>query len=200
MAHDWIEEIAARAPAQIDAQLAIGETRAKELARIEEADYERRRADAKVDVARHAKLADEEVLPLQRERLDAHREWGRALGEPETGRPAGNVSGTHVSDAERKQRERARKIAAIPEDRFEEFKACDDPDRLTLAGALRLLPRTKSTKPTKSLMHQFRSACYVHVGLRRDRGDSDEKIRAELVANIDWALRQPPQTGQGEEL
>jgi hypothetical protein len=39
--------------------------------------------------------------------------------------------------AERKERERARKIAAVDETAFEMYKACEDSDRLTLAGLLK---------------------------------------------------------------
>lgn len=76
-------------------------------------------------------VADEELLPLLRDRLDCWREWGQALGVPEAGRPQGNVTGSHVSDAERKQAERARSLASVPDDKYRVYREQAEPDRLT---------------------------------------------------------------------
>ena len=109
-----------------------------QLSRLEETERERRLADARLDVARRARLSDEELLPFARARLDAWREWGVALGDAEIGRPEGNVSADDVLDGtERTARHKARKVADIPESRFEAYKAAADPDSLTLAGILR---------------------------------------------------------------
>jgi hypothetical protein len=194
MAHDQIAEKTAGPPAQVDGQLGLGETRAQELARIEEADLKRRYADAELTVAQKAKRADEELLLIARRRLDAWREWGLALGRPMSPEEAGAVRGSDSSTSERDAQYRARRIAAIPEDKFEEFKTGAGPDKLTLAGALRLLPRAGGErKPTKSLMHQFRSACWVAVRLRRAQNRDDKQIGRELHAAVDWALRQSEQ-------
>jgi phage N-6-adenine-methyltransferase len=120
-------------------ELAVPE--AAPLARLEELELERRKADARFDVARRAKLSDEELLPFARARLDAWREWGIELGEPTTGRPPGNVTDGHISEPERKARERARRIAAVPADEFEAYKAQVDPDELTLAGLYATSPK-----------------------------------------------------------
>lgn len=80
-----------------------------EVGPVEQARYEAALADAKVDVAKRAQLADEEVVGLLRERGDAWREWGR------------------------KRHERARKIAAIPEEKYLEWRAGEAPEDLTWA-------------------------------------------------------------------
>lgn len=109
------------------------------VASLDELDGQRRYADAEVLVARKARLSDVELLPLMRGRLDAWRAWGIALG------PAEHVPGpgrgkrddeSRFSDAERKDRERARKIARVPPEIYEAHRQQDDPDELTLAGLL----------------------------------------------------------------
>jgi len=128
----------------------VDRTRNAKLARLAEADYERRYADAELVTARKAKLSDEELLPLARRRLDAWREWGEALGPAV---PGGNPKGRRTSESDRqseseyKDRERARKISAVDGDDFETYKAGEEPDKLTLAGCIRLLPRPESETP-----------------------------------------------------
>jgi ParB family chromosome partitioning protein len=118
---------------------AVDRTRSAALAALEEADHARRYADAEVDVARRAQLSDEEVLPLARNRLDAWRAWGRALGDAEHGgdRRSNQVTADNLNGAERQSRLKARAIAAVLEDAFETYKAVEDPDKLTLAGLLK---------------------------------------------------------------
>lgn len=114
------------------------------VARIAEKEYERRRADAKVDLAKRARLADEELVPLMRDRLEAWREWGEALGEAEfKGRQVIDDGQSPITDAQAKERERARKLAwAVPPDEYSSYLDHDKPDELTIAGALRLIPRS----------------------------------------------------------
>lgn len=108
------------------------------LTPLAEADHARRRADATVDLARRARVADEELVPLMRERGDAWREWGRQLGAAEIGgQRAGHVTGGHVADADRKAVERARKLAAVDDDDYQQWRDSATPEGLTLAALLR---------------------------------------------------------------
>lgn len=72
---------------------------------------------------------------MTRVRLRAKRRWGELLPEPEMPK-AGPGRGhktcdesSRVSDAERKQTERARKLAAIPKEAFESALENSEPDR-----------------------------------------------------------------------
>ena len=109
-------------------------TRAAHLARLEETERARRLADAELDVARRARLSDEDLLPFARARLDAWREWGNALGPADKGYRSESDT---LTDSDYKARERARKVADVPEHLFQAYRAGVDPDNLTLAGALR---------------------------------------------------------------
>jgi hypothetical protein len=97
--------------------------------RLAKLDTARRASDAKVSIARKAKASDEDLVPLMRERLDAWRAWGIALGEPESKAESGRKGGQAVNeihsldDTERKDRELARKIAAVPEPIFDARRA-----------------------------------------------------------------------------
>jgi hypothetical protein len=113
----------------------------RELALIEtpeDADLLRRKVEALIAVARKARREDIEVEwpELLRLRLDAWRKWGELLG-PSPG-PGGDTSNAsdRASDAEYKNRERARKLAALPEEKYREYRARNEIDRLTLAGLL----------------------------------------------------------------
>jgi len=126
----------------------VDRTRDAQLARQAELDHQRRYADAEVAVARKARLSDGELVPLMRARLDAWCEWGDALGPPEPNVEAGRKGAQRVTDshtlanAERKDRERARKIAAIRRKhagRYREYRDHTQPDTLTLAGLLRFV-------------------------------------------------------------
>src|SRR5262245_49524900 len=118
----------------------VGEHRDAQIARIAEADLARRYADAELTAARKARLADEEILPYARQRVERWADWGDTLGEPEIGgHREGHVTGSHVEPAERKERERARDVAEVRRDspdRYETHLARTDPDKITLAGLL----------------------------------------------------------------
>ena len=88
---------------------------------------------------------------LLRLRLDAWRRWGEMLGEADAG---GNPKGQRTSESDRlsdsdyQARHRARKLAFdVPDDAYFEYRAREDPDKLTLAGALRLVPAPAHDEP-----------------------------------------------------
>lgn len=109
-----------------------------QLSRLEETERERRRSDAAFEVAKRARLSDEELLPFARARLDAWRDWGIELGpaEVDSPPPGGVSSGNAMDGSERAARHKARKIALVDEESFEAYKASEEPDKLTLAGLL----------------------------------------------------------------
>lgn len=89
------------------------------------------------EAARLARLAEATVGAMTRVRLKAKRRWGELLGPAEVGRPKENVTGGHVSeDADRKQVERARKLAAIPAEAFEAALENTEPENPPTETAL----------------------------------------------------------------
>lgn len=124
----------------------------RELSRVEELDLERRKADAIFEWAQKAKKADDELLPYARARLDAWREWGIALREAEIGRPKGNVTdGNVLNGSDRVDRNRARKVAKVPEEKFLSYREAENPDDLTLAGLYRIVRKKELDKTRRDL-------------------------------------------------
>lgn len=126
----------------------------KELALInttDEADVFRRKVEAFIAVARKAPVGSIEVEwpELLRLRLDAWRKYGELLGPAERGNPElRNVTASHIGDDERKRRERARKLAFdVSDEDYYAYRSREDADKLTLSGALRLVPAPKLPKP-----------------------------------------------------
>jgi hypothetical protein len=84
------------------------------------------------EAARRARLADVTVAAYARLRLRAKRRWGELLPKPEPkagpgrGHTKTRDEQSQVSDADRKSAERARKLAAIPEQTFEAALECTD--------------------------------------------------------------------------
>ncbi len=117
----------------------------------EDADYLRREVEAFIAIARKApaKQIEVEWPALLRLRLDAWRRWGELLGEPKRNHSRKKLSdGESLSDAEKKERERARKLAFdVPDDAYFAYRARENTDKLTLAGALRLAPAPEHDDP-----------------------------------------------------
>lgn len=111
---------------------------ASELVQIAEARWAAKKADAVVDIARRAELADEDILPLLRERADVWRRWGQLLGEAEIGgHREGHVTASNVDGAERQRRHKARKVWAIPEERYKAWRDSGELEALTFAALFR---------------------------------------------------------------
>jgi len=112
----------------------------------EDADELWRKVATVEEAARRARLADVTVAAYTRLCLRAKRRWGELLPTPESGAPKGNrnaaadnVTDGHVeSDADRKSVERARKLAAIPEELFAAHLAQEGPDALAEAALTRI--------------------------------------------------------------
>ncbi len=117
----------------------------------EQADLLRREVEAFIAVARKApaKAIEVEWPALLRLRLDAWRRWGELLGPAEHGGIRKQVTdGDLLDSAETTRRERARKLAfEVPDDLYHQYRASENPDKLTLAGALRLVPAPRLEKP-----------------------------------------------------
>lgn len=178
----------------------LARTGSVEVAPLAEADLHRRRADAAVLVARKALVADEQLVPLLRERGDAWREWGLLLGPAEKGAPEGNqnaknnVTVRHVdSDADRKARERARKIAAVHEAEYLAWRDSPDPDTLTLASLLRI--ETRRARQHAVREHRHETAGAVDVDLM----DACDFLRG-LGEPADLLLTDPPYSTDVEDI
>jgi site-specific DNA-methyltransferase (adenine-specific) len=80
-------------------------------------------------------------------RLKAERKYGTLLGKAESGRPEKNVSSGHVlSNAERTAAKKARQVAAVPDEVFEDY--VDQAEEPTRAELLR------TTKAAKKSAHK----------------------------------------------
>lgn len=78
--------------------------------------------------------------------LEAQRRYGQILGAAKTGRPK-NVSGTYVPPAERVAKSQARKVAAVPQELFEEYiEEAEQPSR---EGLLREARKRSGAEPRK---------------------------------------------------
>lgn len=123
----------------------------RELGPVDEARYEAALADAKVDVARRAQVADEELVPLLRERADRWREWGASLGAPESKSESGRKGGSRdtesqLDDAERKRRQRARTIADIEDGKYRAWRdGGESPEELTWTALLKAAHVSQAT-------------------------------------------------------
>lgn len=62
-------------------------------------------------------------------RLRAKRRWGELLPEPEPGGNNNRVTDGHTEPADRKSAERARKLAALPEEAFEAALETSEPEK-----------------------------------------------------------------------
>lgn len=123
------------------AALALVDEAERALAAVDnpaDADELWRKVKAVEEAARLARLSEVVVASMARVRLRAKRRYGELLGPAQTGRPQGNVTARHVStNGDRKAVERARKLAAVPEDVFAAHLEQGDPDKLTEAAVLR---------------------------------------------------------------
>lgn len=90
--------------------------------------------------------ASEVCRAASRTRLRAERRYGELLGETATPEEAAQQggSGNALLPQEKMERQRARKVAAVPEDTFLAYLAHEDADRLTRAGLLRAARPTPS--------------------------------------------------------
>ena len=136
-----------------DNALQLAEQAALALAAVKterEADELWRRVKAVEEAARLAGVYEDAALGLRRIQLRAKRRYGQLLGEAKLGAPAGNKSASKnnvhkvdvVSKRERVQRQKARKLAEVPAEVFEEVLAADSIERVTESAILRSLKGT----------------------------------------------------------
>lgn len=112
----------------------------------EEAEDLLRRVTAYQQVVKIVKVGREQERRWAVIRLQAERKMGELLGPAENHGPA-TVTPGHGStdDSDRKANERARKIAAVPQEDFEEYiETAEEPSR---AGLLRTVKEQPADKP-----------------------------------------------------
>jgi phage N-6-adenine-methyltransferase len=112
-----------------------------EVSTPEDADEIWRKVRAVEEAARLARLAEATVGAMTRVRLRAKRRWGQLLPEPASKAEAGAKGGSSdtpspLADSEKKQVERARKLAAIPQEAFEAALENTEPDKPPTEAAL----------------------------------------------------------------
>jgi N6-adenosine-specific RNA methylase IME4 len=140
--------------------LAIVEQAAQALAQVEtveQADDLWRKIRAVEEAARIAGVYEEAAVNLRRLQLRAKRRYGELLGEARRGGQVGNrnaakndVSPEHVvSQNERNLRKKARKLAEVPEDLFEEVISAPSVEKITEAAILKAV-RAASNTPSDS--------------------------------------------------
>lgn len=105
----------------------------------EDADELRRKITAVGKAAELARAADDKLVAIYRLRLRVKRRWGELLGEAENRGPA-TVTRSHGSTAaDRKQAERARRLAEVPESVFAAYLEHEDPSSLSEAGLTKMV-------------------------------------------------------------
>jgi N6-adenosine-specific RNA methylase IME4 len=128
--------------------LAVVERVSQALAQVEtveQADQLWRKIRVVEEAARIAGDYEEAVVNLRRLQLRAKRRYGQLLGEAKPGAPVGNKSAAKnnvaqndvVLKRERDIRSKARKLAEVPEDVFEEVIAAPSVEKITEAAILR---------------------------------------------------------------
>lgn len=111
----------------------------------EEAEALLRKVTSVAEAARLAKIGAEQERRWKALKLKAERKYGKLLGPAKPGNPGGkpNVTGSNVSGADRKARNSARRIAAVPQEKFDDYVDNDpEPSR---DGLLRIAERKRSS-------------------------------------------------------
>lgn len=154
-----------------DNALAVVEQVAQALADVEtvdQADELWRRVKAVEEAARIAGVYEGAAVNLRRLQLRAKRRYGELLGEAKPGAPVGNRSAAKnnvtprnvVSGGERVVQSRARKLAEVPEEVFEEVLAAESVETITEAAILRAVKRSypeQESRPEPLPPGQFRT-------------------------------------------
>ena len=179
--------------------LAVVEQATQALSRIETADeadrFFRDVRSAEEWARRHQEL-HQAVLPLRRLQLRAKRRYGELLGEAKPGAPVGNksaaknnVAESHVvSQADRDVRKKARKLAEVPEEVFEEILAADSVEKITEAA---ILKRERSDARKQKLTSE-RSRYAKPEGLDLRTGDFKEVLGDIEDESVSLILTDPP--------
>lgn len=158
------------------AAVALLDEAEKALAAVEnpeDADELWRKIRAVEEAARLARVAEATVAAIARVRLRAKRRWGELLGpaEPAPPPPGGVTDGHAMPDADRKQVERARKLAAIPRETFDAAVEGDDPE--------------KAPSEASVLRH---AGGQVHRSSERDDWETPQDLFAELDREFGFEL------------
>ncbi len=135
------------------AALALVDEAEKALASVtspDDADELWRKVKAVEEAARLARVSEVAVLGLRRVQLRAKRRYGELLPDPEpsnAGRPKKSEQRVRISDADRVSASRARALAAVPQETFEETIAVDSIEKVSEAAIHRAHKRDNRPAP-----------------------------------------------------
>jgi site-specific DNA-methyltransferase (adenine-specific) len=128
-------------------------------------------------------------------RLRAERKYGELLGPASIGNPHGNVTGSNVKPDERIAAFRARQVAKVSDEVFDEF--IENEDEPTRAGLLRRVAARKDSKAkrksTAALDAKRAADENADVGTATLRhGDYVDHVGELIDASVDVILTDPP--------
>jgi len=163
----------------------------------EEAELLLRQVTAASEAVRLLEVSADREQRWRGVRLKAERKYGQLLGAAEIGgQREGHVTGSHVAPEERKTQERARKVAAVPGDVFDEYVASEPkPSR---EGLLRKAKPASNSVPRRSKPPADVAPADIVERLRqriRQVRGLDARVRPrwtlEDADNVESALKQP---------
>ena len=179
--------------------LAVVEQAAQALAEVktvEQADELWRKVKAVEEAARIAGVYEGAAVNLRRLQLRAKRRYGELLGESKPGAPVGSKNAAKnnvalvdvIPKRERDQRVKARKLAQVPEEVFEEVLAAESVEKITEAAILR---RERSDARKQKLTSE-RSRYSKPEGLDLRTGDFKEVLSDIEDESVSLILTDPP--------
>lgn len=168
----------------------------------DDADELWRRIQAVEEAARLARLAETTVAAFARLRLRAKRRWGELLPPVASKAEAGAKGGSSdtpspLAPADRKQAERARKLAAVPEETFEAALADGTAEKAPSEAAI-----LKASRAAESVRRreESRSADPVPGAPEVRIGDAREVLADVESESVALVLTDPPYGDEAEPL
>ena len=163
----------------------------------DDADELWRKVKAVEEAAHLARVSEVAVLGLRRVQLRAKRRYGELLPEPESkGRPAKKEQRVPLPKADRVAADRARKLAAVPEETFEKTLAAESIEKVSEAAILREDRKSKATERRS----RSRGAEPLADGMDLRIGDAREILADVEDGSVGLVLTDPPYGDEAEPL
>jgi len=163
---------------------------------VEQADELWRKVRAVEEAARIAGVYEEAAVNLRRLQLRAKRRYGELLGEGRVGGQLGNKNAAKndvyeehiVLQGQRNLRKKARKLAEVPEDLFEEVISAPSVERITEAAIFRAV----RSEARRGDLDEQRSNYSKPEGLDLRTGDFREVLSEIADNSVSLIITDPP--------